>query len=1006
MRFLPVVGAGAFLSYTIYARLRLAALVAEMNGHDSEDPEVQGLLFFSILPGGEAHADIDSTSPKAAGENHDGVLESPKGNAAMSGSVALRAARGLGHGLARQVLQRSTGWRSASDLYDLAAAICSERESEEAGPQTCTVQRAQLLFQPSRSKHPVLLLLLAFGALAPLLVALASLLWRWCPRLGAGVLLSALLSAIFWRWELVDLATEHPQWVTSLVLMIHALLPLFAAFSSTRLIVEGLLSRHSMAMLATESGSGLLFLLLGAWTWLRLWQRMQADGDGSKGHSTAMLQRALLGLLLAMGTLDLFGVDAFAFHSVPAFGTLRSSHWFVGVLQVQALECQLQLLALLKQREVLLRLLGATHMMGLAVLLFLGGVTASVGFLVSRQDFLRFVDGLAPPPKITAAIVMLRRERSICALALGGAAGVLWQLPQGTAAVALVTKMGGMMPGAQRKKGLGATAAGLFFSTFEEFRTALLEPSGGRWLMVFPETSEKAKTQASEMWSKLKFGAAGAAAEKGAIYIGHGFLDSLLNYLGTLWVGGKAVEKIVEAKGGRKRVWFLLVLLIAVSLVLPTISRACYLTLLWIPVFVWQSPTTVVFALQKSGPVFIKLGQWLSTRRDIIRSDICDAMGELHEHVPASGKRQDLRHAEQEIPGLQLGEWMGGGCVAQVYHGEYQGQSVAVKVRRSGITRRLEMDLRVLHGAARLATMVKPRLKWMALEEALDNFKGYMLQQVNLSQEAEYMRKFDYNFRKQNNILVPETYAVTESVLVMGIAAGKSLSTFIKEDHSREKRLEVHAVLTDMMAHMAIENGFLHGDLHPGNLFIDLEGPEEKPIVTLIDTGISITMSPQLKDFTKEAITAAFRRNAPKMGKAVIRLHERENLTAYATNMSGLDDDIGYLLMAGCWRVKKKIWSHRFPSEEAYNGTKVSQYFNMLMEDLSSHQIRVAPDLWSIMTAFALIEGSIEELGFGVNVMGACIPYIVNKFNPFDWVRSHRTLEESDQNSRDARGQN
>eukprot|EP00434_Breviolum_minutum_P020846 symbB.v1.2.018387.t3/scaffold1466.1/size117087/3 len=198
MRFLPVVGAGAFLSYTIYARLRLAALVAEMNGHDSEDPEVQGLLFFSILPGGEAHADIDSTSPKAAGENHDGVLESPKGNAAMSGSVALRAARGLGHGLARQVLQRSTGWRSASDLYDLAAAICSERESEEAGPQTCTVQRAQLLFQPSRSKHPVLLLLLAFGALAPLLVALASLLWRWCPRLGAGVLLSALLSAIFW----------------------------------------------------------------------------------------------------------------------------------------------------------------------------------------------------------------------------------------------------------------------------------------------------------------------------------------------------------------------------------------------------------------------------------------------------------------------------------------------------------------------------------------------------------------------------------------------------------------------------------------------------------------------------------------------------------------------------------------------------------------------------------------------------------------------------------------
>lgn len=269
----------------------------------------------------------------------------------------------------------------------------------------------------------------------------------------------------------MDVATEHPQWVTSVVLMVHAMLPLFAAFSATRLMVEGLLSRHSMAV-AGGDGSGLLFLLLGVWTWLRLWQRMQADAHPIN------LQRALLGILLAMGTLDLLGTDGAVVHQLPAFGTLRSSHWFVGLLQVQALECQLYLLALLKQREVLLRVLGATHMMGLAILLFLGGVTASVGFLVSRKEFLRFVDGLAPPPRITAAIVMLRRERSICALSLGAAGGLLWQLPQGIPMMALLAKMGGMM--------LGATAVGLFFSTFEEFRTALLEPSGGRWLMVFP----------------------------------------------------------------------------------------------------------------------------------------------------------------------------------------------------------------------------------------------------------------------------------------------------------------------------------------------------------------------------------------------------------------------------------------------------------------------------------------------------------------------------------------
>ncbi|CAK9109464.1 unnamed protein product [Durusdinium trenchii] len=381
----------------------------------------------------------------------------------------------------------------------------------------------------------VLLLLLALGAAAPLLVTLVSQIWRLCPRVGATVLLLGVTLLTLWRWELLDVALERPQWVSSVVLLVHAALPLFAAFSATRLVVEGLVRP------ATTDHSYLLFLLLGVWTWLPLWQRMQATAAPLALEHVAQLQRALLGLLLAMGSWDLLGTDALAYHGWAVFGTLRSAHWFLGLLQVQALECQLQLVTLLRQREVLLHVLGATHMMGLAILLFLGGITASVGFLVSRKDFLHFVETLAPPPRITAAIVMLRRENAVCALALGGAAGFLWQLPPGFAWIA---KTGGLA--------LGATAAGLFFSTYEDFRDVLLDASGGRWLLVFPETSERAQAQASAMWSKLKLGAAGAAAEKGARYIGHGVLDSLLNYLGTLWVGNAAVvvEKVVEAEAG------------------------------------------------------------------------------------------------------------------------------------------------------------------------------------------------------------------------------------------------------------------------------------------------------------------------------------------------------------------------------------------------------------------------------------------------------------------------
>ncbi|CAE7500563.1 unnamed protein product, partial [Symbiodinium necroappetens] len=163
MRFLPVVGAGAFLSYTIYVRLRLAALVAEMFGHDAEDPDVQGLLFFCVLPAGNGPEEAPSADPGTPGSVDDAFVGPAAGDSTggKTPSTAVRAAKGLGHGLARQVVQRSTGWRSAADLYDLAAAICSERTAADGqdaeGPLVATVRRAALLFQPSRdsgSAHP------------------------------------------------------------------------------------------------------------------------------------------------------------------------------------------------------------------------------------------------------------------------------------------------------------------------------------------------------------------------------------------------------------------------------------------------------------------------------------------------------------------------------------------------------------------------------------------------------------------------------------------------------------------------------------------------------------------------------------------------------------------------------------------------------------------------------------------------------------------------------------
>lgn len=558
MRFLPVVGAGAFLSYTIYVRLRLAALVAEMFGHDAEDPDVQGLLFFCVLPAGNDPEEAPSVSDPGTPASADDAFVGPAASASVGGktpSTAVRAAKGLGHGLARQVVQRSTGWRSAADLYDLAAAICSERTATDGqdaeGPLVATVRRAALLFQPCRaseSGHPALLGLLGLGAAAPTLLAVAfQLLQLSSPLLGglAAPLLLAVLAilvgvVVVLRWQLLDAFSEQPELVTSSVFLVQALLPLFSAFAATRLLVEGLL-RKPMAGSGIEEGGGILFLLLGGWACLRLWQRMQApEGSESARGQATLEQRAVLVVVVALGATDFLGLEGWALHGLPSFGALRSRHWLLGLLQAQALECQLYLSTLLRNRQVLLRLLGATRMMSLCVTLFLAGITASVGFLVSRSEFLRFVDGLAPPPRLTAVCLALRRESGACAMLLGASAGVLWQLPPG---LALITKTGGIV--------LGAAAGGFVWATYEEYREVLEEPSGGRWLLLLPETSENAKVQALRVWSKLKLGLTEAAVERSATFLGRGMLDSLLNRLGCWWCSVGAVEiaeKVVEAE--------------------------------------------------------------------------------------------------------------------------------------------------------------------------------------------------------------------------------------------------------------------------------------------------------------------------------------------------------------------------------------------------------------------------------------------------------------------------
>eukprot|EP00403_Amphidinium_massartii_P020582 CAMPEP_0178402238 /NCGR_PEP_ID=MMETSP0689_2-20121128/16730_1 /TAXON_ID=160604 /ORGANISM="Amphidinium massartii, Strain CS-259" /LENGTH=484 /DNA_ID=CAMNT_0020023115 /DNA_START=64 /DNA_END=1519 /DNA_ORIENTATION=+ len=420
-----------------------------------------------------------------------------------------------------------------------------------------------------------------------------------------------------------------------------------------------------------------------------------------------------------------------------------------------------------------------------------------------------------------------------------------------------------------------------------------------------------------------------------------------------------------------------------------------------------RSPQHISKALESSGPVFIKLAQWMSTRRDLLSDELCDEMGKLHETVTCHSTPLEISRAEALVPGLKVKNLLGGGCIAQVYAAEMPPLDaggtpleVAVKVRRENVPALLETDLFLMRAMAAMSERIWPSMQWLAMQKAIDNFAWYMTQQLDLRIEAEHLEELKSDFRSgrvrgPGRVAIPHVIAVSESVMVTEVARGVSLSVFIKQNQPAKLRRMVFTSLIDMMARMVLVNNFIHGDLHPGNIFVSTvpaRGPLEEvanftdgvvPLITLIDAGISIQMSDSLTSFAKSSMLAAFRMNPEALGKALVEFHHDEGLCSHGENLEELEEEAGYLLLAGCFMCPERIWSRVFDDYQEYRSSRVSEYFTKMIATLSGHKVRVSPSLWALMTAFALVEGSVQELGYGVNVLRAARPYI---FRPVDVV--------------------
>ncbi|MBW4717313.1 ABC1 kinase family protein [Saccharothrix obliqua] len=248
-------------------------------------------------------------------------------------------------------------------------------------------------------------------------------------------------------------------------------------------------------------------------------------------------------------------------------------------------------------------------------------------------------------------------------------------------------------------------------------------------------------------------------------------------------------------------------------------------------------------ALEALGPLYIKLGQVLSTRPDLVSAAMTDELATLHDNVPAAPFDGFARVLEEELGvGWRRGfrcfdaeRPLGSASLAQVYRADMpDGRPVAVKVQRSGVRSVVDADMAVLRRAARWSARLWPEFNAVIdFRAMLDLIFDAVRGELDFTVEARQMeigRKATGDFA---HLTVPEVVRATPRVLVQDLAPGRSIRDAVPDEFTRHERL---AIAHDLMAFMYrgyfVERIF-HADPHPGNVFVAPGHP-----AALIDWGM------------------------------------------------------------------------------------------------------------------------------------------------------------------------
>ncbi len=251
------------------------------------------------------------------------------------------------------------------------------------------------------------------------------------------------------------------------------------------------------------------------------------------------------------------------------------------------------------------------------------------------------------------------------------------------------------------------------------------------------------------------------------------------------------------------------------------------------------------------GPTFIKLGQILSTRPDVVPSAYIEVLSSLQDDVPPAPWAESKVVLEDELGPVEevFDEFdtdpISGASLGQVYVATYEGREVAVKVRRPGIETLVEADLRVIKWSLPFLTRFVGQGQAFSLENLAEEFDKTIHQEMDYAREQRILREIRANFEDNEDVIIPEPVAAASGprVLTMEYIPGTKISDTAALDAMGVDRTELATTLQRVYLQMIAEDGVFHADPHPGNLSVTREGR-----IIFYDFGMSGRVDPYIQE--------------------------------------------------------------------------------------------------------------------------------------------------------------